>query len=183
MIKCLDNPHLESIGAALRDLARGTSPAIRQRSGAFSLVEGETHSTVVRWPGWVLAPGALSLKTGGFNCHGGRIFLRCCVGLYLHSSDQNMVWVVGCGLWAVIPVSQPAKQSAALDWQHCLRRAGEMRHNAWLACSCLIQQSSVPLTRVRGHCVGELRPLVASCGLLCGMDTSSEGADQGPTTY
>lgn len=58
-----------------------------------------------------------------------------------------------------------------------------MRHEAWLACSCLSRDQ---VSRVRGYCVGESRPssgirmaLVAFCGLLCGMDTSSEVADQG----
>lgn len=109
-----------------------------------------------------------------------------------------------CKLWVVgYHTNQPVTQSAASDWRwqhhhHCISVSGDLHrpggtrdeahwHAAQLACSCL---SGDQLCRVRGNCVGGSRPsfgirmpLVALCGLLCGMNTSYDVADQGPTTY
>lgn len=101
---------------------------------------------------------------------------------------------VGCELRAVMPVSLSVSQSLG---QQRRIGSGSIATNTSaslvtcvvqeLACSCLSRDQ---VSRVRGYCVGESRPssgirtaLVAFCGLLCGMDTSSEVADWGPITY
>lgn len=109
-----------------------------------------------------------------------------------------------CVLWAVMPVSQSIRQrqqrwigagykNIALTTADDLRRAGEMRHRAELACSCL-SRCQVPCVPVcvgiawvgfgpLSDCLDSGCTLVAFCGLLRGMGTSPEVADQDPTTY
>lgn len=97
-----------------------------------------------------------------------------------------------------MPVSQSISQqqqrwigaghkNTALPTADDLRRAGEMRHEAKLACSCLsrcqvpcvCQCAWVSRGRVLADCLDSGCTLVAFCGLLRGMGTSPEVADQG----